>query len=482
MELYNLKLFIDGKWVESENRETFPVLNPATLETVGSAAKGTRADTRFALEAAQRAFTTWSQTPAEQRAALMRKAGEAVLDCQEELARLLTAEHGKPLSDALGEVKGSANYLFYYAEEAKRINGEVAPSKSASSRSLVIKQPRGVVAAIAPWNYPIALTMWKVAPALAAGCTVVAKPPADTPLACTMFLQICAEAGLPAGTINVMTGPSSQVGEELVTNPITRVIAFTGSTETGREIAAKGAQGLKKMILELGGQTPLVIFKDADFERAVSDGVKRSFRNMGQICNAVNRIYVEKEIADRYIERFVQLTSKLSIGDGLVNPKVDLGPMTNEEGIERTRNHIDDALAKGAQLVFGGKRPDLPDLGQGYFFEPTIVTNVTPDMLVMHEETFGPLVAIDTFESVSEAIEKANSTRYGLVSYVYTSNLHTAFHMMEGIQSGTVAINTVSPDSLYAPYPAWKESGEGLEMARYGLDEYLQVKHCLIEI
>jgi acyl-CoA reductase-like NAD-dependent aldehyde dehydrogenase len=347
---------------------------------------------------------------------------------------------------------------------------------------LLLKQPRGVVAAIAPWNYPIALMMWKVAPALAAGCTVVVKPPAITPLATTLYTAAIAEAGFPPGVINIINGPSGEVGDELISNPITSVVGFTGSTATGALIAARAAPSFKKLILELGGHTPMLVFKDADLDKAIADGVKRSFRNMGQICNAVNRIYVEKEIAPEYIHRFVEATRRLKIGDGLVNPMVDLGPMTSQAGVSHTQRQIEDALAKGAQLLTGGQRPSQADLPPGYFFEPTALSQVRPDMLVMHEETFGPLVGIDTFSGIDEALQKANSTRYGLVSYVYTSSLKTAFRMMEGIQSGTVAINNISPDSPFAPYPAWKDSGIGLELGRFGLDEYLQVKHCILEI
>jgi acyl-CoA reductase-like NAD-dependent aldehyde dehydrogenase len=260
------------------------------------------------------------------------------------------------------------------------------------------------------------------------------------------------------------------------------MVGFTGSTKTGAYIAAKAAPSFKKLVLELGGHTPMVIFKDSDLAKAVADGVKRSFRNMGQICNAINRIYVEKDIADEYIRLFVEATQKLTIGDGLANPKVDLGPMTGRNGVEHVQAQVDDALAKGAKLMYGGKRPQLMGLPPGYFYEPSVVTRVTPEMRVMHEETFGPLVGIDTFEGVDEALAKANSTCYGLVSYVYTSSLRTAFHMMEGIESGTVAINNISPDSLFAPYPAWKDSGIGLELGRFGLEEYLQVKHCIVEI
>jgi len=297
-----------------------------------------------------------------------------------------------------------------------------------------------------------------------------------------MVAAIVGESGLPDGAVNVVTGPSGQVGEEIIHNPITRMIAFTGSTETGKYLMGVAAPDLKKLILELGGHTPMVVFKDANLDRAVSDGVKRSFRNMGQICNAVNRIYVEEEIAEEYLKRFVEQTAKMSMGDGLANPNVDLGPMIDEEGIKRTQRHVDDALKKGAKLLCGGKRPDDPMLRQGYFYEPTALTNVTKDMLVMHEESFGPIVGIAPFKGLDEAVELANSTEYGLVTYAYTQNLKTAFMFGERVESGSVAINTVSPDSLYAPYPAWKHSGIGLELSHYGIEEYLQVKHILLEL
>lgn len=482
MELIDLKLFINGEWVPSDSGETFDVINPVNTRPIGRAARAGREETRRALVAAEQAFKVWGKATPDERARGLKKAAAAVAARQEELARILTMEHGKPLGDARKEIKGSIDTLEYYAEEARRISGEVAPSKSATSRSLVVRQPVGVVAAIAPWNYPVSLMAWKLAPALAAGCTVVVKPPALAPLASGMVAAIVGQSGLPAGAVNVITGPSSQVGEELLTNPITRMIAFTGSTETGKHLMSAAAPDLKKLLLELGGHTPMVVFKDADLERAVADGVKRSFRNMGQICNAVNRIYVEADIADEYIRRFVEQTAKLTMGDGLANPNVDLGPMIDEEGILRTQAHVDDAVKKGATLVCGGKRPNLPELQQGYFYEPAVLTNVTRDMLVMHEESFGPIVGIATFHGLDEAVELANSTEYGLVTYAYTRDLATAFNFSERVESGSVAINTVSPDSLYAPYPAWKHSGIGLELSHYGIEEYLQVKHILLEL
>lgn len=481
-QLLEVQLFINGEWRPAESGETFEVLNPVNAKPMGRAAQGGRPDAQAALQAAGRAFKDWSRASGDERAKRLAAAARAVAARQDELAEILTCEHGKPLGDARKEIKGAISTFEYYAEEARRISGEIAPQKSATARSLVVRQPVGVVAAIAPWNYPVSLTAWKLGPALAAGCTVVVKPPFNAPLATTLMCGIVGQSGLPAGAVNVVTGPSSVVGEELITHPLTRLVAFTGSTEVGQHLMRAAAADLKKLVLELGGHTPMVVFKDADLERAVSDGVKRSFRNMGQICNAVNRIYVEAEVAEAYIQRFVELTGQLTMGDGLANPDVDLGPMIDEKGIERTQRHVDDALARGARLLYGGKRPETSALKDGFFYEPTVLVDVTPDMLVMHEESFGPIVGITTFKGVEEAIELANSTEYGLVTYGYTNSLATAFAFGEGVESGTVAINSVSPDSLYAPYPAWKHSGTGLELSHYGLEEYLQIKHILLEL
>jgi succinate-semialdehyde dehydrogenase/glutarate-semialdehyde dehydrogenase len=448
---------------------------------VGRAALGDRTDAIAALEAANRAFPAWSKTTGDERSLLLKKAGQIIYEKKEYLARIITMEQGKPLRDAIREVEASAETLIYYGEEARRLGGEIAPSKSKNTRSLVLRQPVGVVVAISPWNYPMSLMAWKVGPALAAGCTIVAKPTSETPLATGLFVAACAEAGLAPGVVNVVTGKSSIVGEELITNPLTKMVAFTGSTEVGRHLMQSASSSLKKLSLELGGHTALVVFKDADLDCAVADSVKRSFRNMGQICNAVNRIYVDKELADLFIERFVAATQRLTLGDGLAQPDVDLGPMVNAEGIERTELQVKDAVAKGARLLCGGRRPDRPELVRGLFYEPTAVTNVKNDMAVMSEETFGPLVAIDTFDGLDEALAKANSTEYGLVTYAYTNDISTMWRFAEGMESGTVAFNTVSPDSLYAPYPAWKQSGLGVELGHFGIDEYLRVKHVLIE-
>ena len=473
-------LYINGQFVPSETSRTFNVINPVNAEPMGEAAKASTGDVEHALEAAQAAFKQWSRVSGDERAAKLKAAAAAIREQEDELARILTAEHGKPLGDAIKEIRGTASSFEYYGEEARRISGEVAPAKAATMRSLVIRQPIGVVAAIVPWNYPVSLMSWKVAPALAAGCTVVVKPPELAPLATTKTIEVISSVGLPPGAVNVVTGKASEIGDFLVGHPITRVVALTGSTEIGAHIMRVASDGIKKLILELGGHTPMVIFNDADMERALADGVKRSFRNMGQICNAVNRIYVERGIAQEYIDRFVKMTQEMTIGDGLADPNVDLGPMIDASGVTRTQRHVDDAVQKGATLATGGRKPD--DLSAGFFYEPTVLTEVNSEMLVMHEETFGPLVGIATFDGVDEAINLANSTDFGLVTYGYTESLSTAFAFGEGVESGTVAINTVSPDSLYAPYPAWKHSGTGLELSPHGMNEYMNVKHLLLEI
>jgi acyl-CoA reductase-like NAD-dependent aldehyde dehydrogenase len=296
------------------------------------------------------------------------------------------------------------------------------------------------------------------------------------------FFSEFARAGIPDGVLNIVTGPAGEVGDELVTNPLTQVIAFTGSTETGKKIKEKTSGQFVKMILELGGQTPLVIFKDARLDEVVPQAVKRSFRNMGQICNAVNRIYVEEPLMDEFLDKFIAGTQKLKIGYGAEDRQYDLGPMTNQEGIDRVREHIRDAVEKGGKVISGGGKPEHGNLPDGYFFLPTIITDTSPDMLVMKEETFGPVVGVDSFNGVDEALQKVNSTRYGLVCYAFTNNLKTTYRFMEQAQFGSVAINTVSPDSPYAPYPAWKESGMGVELGERGIDEFLKIKHCLLDV
>jgi succinate-semialdehyde dehydrogenase/glutarate-semialdehyde dehydrogenase len=476
------QLFIDGKWTPSVTGETLDVMNPATGEVVAEIQLGNSEDVDQAVQAAHRAFDNWASVSAKERARLMHAAAARVREEVEPISRLLTAEMGKPLQDARKEVSHSAEVLDFFAEEGLRIEGEIAPVGLPAVTSLVVREPLGVCAAIAPWNYPVSLLAWKVGPALATGCTLVAKPASETPTAAMEYVRCIHEAGLPSGVINAVTGRGSVVGTALVEHPLVRKVAFTGTGEVGREIMARAAKTLKHISLELGGHSPLIVCADADFEAAVKEGVARSFRNMGQICNSVNRIYVEESIYEAYLERFVEETQKLTIGDGLKDPTVDLGPMLNQAGIDKTIRHVEDAVSKGARLLCGGEHPEGPEFKTRLFYRPTALAGCTPDMLVMQEETFGPVVGIAPFKDIDEAIRLANSTEFGLVSYAYTQSLASALALAHGIKSGTVCVNNIVGSTLEAPYPGWKSSGMGLELSRHALDEYLLVKHVRIEV
>jgi succinate-semialdehyde dehydrogenase / glutarate-semialdehyde dehydrogenase len=475
-------MLIDGEAVAAATGDWIEVDNPANGAVISQVPKGSAADAEAALEAASRAFKTWAVTPAAERARILMKAAAIVQERRDHLATLLTTEQGKPLPDARKEIDGAAETLRFYAEEAKRIGGDIAPPNAPNARSLVIRQPLGVVVAIVPWNYPVSLLAWKIAPALAAGCTVVAKPPSETPLAVLGFVEAIIDAGLPRGSLNAVTGTSDEVGRALVRSPMAQMVAFTGSTESGIDIYREAAPTLKKLNLELGGQTALVVFADSDLGRAVADGVKRSFRNAGQICNGVNRILVQNAVADAFTDRFVQVTRALRVGGGFDDPAPDLGPMLNDAGLQRVQRHVDDAVTRGANLAHGGERLTDGLLAAGRFYPPTVLTGATGEMLVMREETFGPVVGISTFAEVDEAIAAANATPYGLVTYVYTNDLNTMFRAAEGIESGTVSVNNVAPDSFFAPYGGWKQSGLGVELSARGMEEFQRLKHIRIEL
>ncbi|MCA9880622.1 MAG: NAD-dependent succinate-semialdehyde dehydrogenase [Thermomicrobiales bacterium] len=475
-----IQMLIDGQ--PAEAAQSLDVDNPANRSVIGHVPMGGAAEATAALEAAARAFPAWSRTAGSERATLLSKAAALVQERRETLATLLTSEQGKPLPDARKEIDGAAETLRFFAEEAKRIGGEIAPPNAANVRSFVIRQPLGVVAALVPWNYPVSLLAWKVAPALAAGCTVVARPPSETPLAALGFVQAIHDAGLPNGVINAVTGPSNEVGMALVRSPLAQMVTFTGSTATGIDIFREAAPTLKKLNLELGGQTALLVFADADLDKAIADGVKRSFRNAGQVCNGINRIYVQAEIAREFTERFVRATEKLRVGGGFDEPAPDVGPMLNDAGLERVQAHVDDAVRHGATLAHGGAPLAGGAYAAGRFYTPTVLTDTTREMRVMREETFGPAVGIGTFETVDEAIAAANATPFGLVTYLYANNVNTIFRASEGIESGTVAVNNVAPDSFFAPYGGWKQSGLGVELSTYGLEEFQRLKHIRLEL
>lgn len=477
-----VRLFIDGKWREPLQPEYSVVTNPATGEIVARAAKASARDVEDAVESACSAFSQWARTAPSKRAELLRRAADILERRKEEIARILTMEHGKPLKDALGEITWSVSVLRFYAEESTRIFGEALQCNDPNRRSLVIKQPVGVVAAIAPWNFPVDLLTWKVAPALAAGCTVVAKPASNTPVSPSMLVECFDEAGLPPGVLNFITGPGSTVGNALVGDPRVAKVAFTGSTQVGLEIAEQAAKHLAHVTLELGGHAPLIVLDDADIDKAVREGVRRSFSHTGQICHSVNIILLSEKIAGEFTSKFVNATRSLVVADGLVNPNADMGPLTTRSGLETVERHIADAVAKGARILAGGKRMTAPPFDRGLFFEPTVLDGVRPNMLVFNEETFGPVAPICSFKTVEEAIELANGTKYGLAAYVYTRSLSSAFRVAEALQAGSVGVNNCSVVQLNAPYGGWKMSGLGNELSHHGIDAYLLMKHIAFDL
>jgi len=472
------KMLIDGVEVDSASGRGVPIINPATGEKVAEVALGDRLEAELALEAAARAFPAWAGRDPRVRGGFLRRGAEAVREEIEKIALLLTMEQGKPLAYARREVAGSAKALEYYAEEGERIKGEVVPS-SGRSRSLVIRQPLGVTAIISPWNYPVDLLAWKVAPALAAGCTVVAKPSSKAPLAATRFVMAVAGAGLPPGVINLVHGSGREVGEALVESPIPRKVSFTGETDTGKEIMAKAAKTVKRLSLELGGNSPAVVCDDADLDGAAEACVQRAFSNMGQICISVNRIYVQEEVAEEFAGNVVGRTERLRIGSGL-DPDVDLGPMFSEAQRKKTEDHIADAQEKGARVLWGGKRLEGDGYSRGFFFLPTVLDRMDPSMRMMREETFGPVAPMMSFSTDEEAVRLANASRYGLAAYVFTGDMTRGLWFAERLEVGSVGVNTTSPIVPGAPFGGWKESGLGRERSRSALYEYMEEKHIRI--
>ena len=472
--MHQSHMLINGEYVASLSGRVEIIYNPANQEPVAQVAVGTRQDARLALQAAKKAFPIWSATSSQERAKILHAAADLVRQRAEQIARLLTLEMGKPLKNARVELLSSADVLDFYAEEGKRNFGEWI--SSSHSRSIVLRQPVGVAALITPWNFPVDLLAWKVGPCLAAGCTFVAKPPSKAPLAATEFVRAVSEAGLPPGAANVVHGPGSEVGAELVENPISRKIAFTGETQTGREIMAHAAAHIKRVSLELGGQSPFLVCADADLEAAAAAAAQRAFSNMGQICISVNRIYVAEEVAEPFTKLLVRRAERLKIGNGL-GPDVDLGPMFSRGQRERTKDHVADALEKGADLLSGGSEPEGEAYEKGYFFQPTVLGKADHRMRVMREETFGPVAPIMKFKTLEEAVALANDSEYGLAAYVFTNDLKTALRAAEGLEAGGIGVNVNNVVDLQAPFGGWKESGLGRELGHWGLEAYLETKH-----
>lgn len=474
------KMLINGKWLDSRKAEYIDVENPATEDKFEKVPVSSETDIAGAIDAASGAFKNWSVLSSEVRGEYLMKASAIVLERQEEIAALMTKEQGKPLNEARGEVQKGAAILRYYAEEGKRVCGRVIPGYDATTTSYVIYQPVGVTAAISPWNYPIELVAWKVGAALAAGCTVVLKPPSKTPLSPVNYLKSLTDAGLPDGVINIVFGKGSYAGPLLIKNPVVKKVAFTGSTEVGKVILKQCSEYMKKVSLELGGQCPLIVSRNCNLEQAVSGAVRRTFRNMGQICIAINRIYVDRKIYEDFLNAFIEGTKRLTIANGLLKPEADLGPMVSISGVEKAKKHIQDAVDRGAKIACGGDRPPGDEFKKGYFFMPTILYEVNHEMLIMKEETFGPVVGVMPYETIDQAIEYANSTNYGLASYVYTDDVHEADEFAYRLDSGNVAINNPDAGVINAPYGGFKESGMGYEHGPEGLEHYLMAKHIRV--
>jgi succinate-semialdehyde dehydrogenase / glutarate-semialdehyde dehydrogenase len=467
-------MLINGVAVPSISGKVEIIHNPANQDPVAEVFVGSRRDAALALQAAKDAFPVWSGASSQKRGELLHAAADLVRKRLDQIARLITLEQGKPLKNARGEVRSAADTLDFYAEEGKRNFGEwIAASQS---RSIVLRQPIGVAALITPWNYPVDLLAWKVAPALAAGCTFVAKPPSQAPNAATEFVKAVNDAGLPPGAANVVHGPGSEVGAELVENPISRKIAFTGETETGRWIMAHAASQIKRVSLELGGQSPFIVCEDADIDAAAAACAQRSFSNMGQVCIGVNRVYVAKEVAEEFTAKLVEITGRFKLGDGM-DPDVDLGPMFSRAQREKTREHVADALSKGAELLCGGSEPEGDAYKKGFFFMPTVLCRTDHRMLVMREETFGPVAPVCKFKTLDEAVRLANDTEFGLAAYLFTGDLKTAIWASERLEAGGVGVNVNNVIDMQAPFGGWKQSGLGRELGHQGLEAYLETKH-----
>ncbi|MBE0692753.1 MAG: NAD-dependent succinate-semialdehyde dehydrogenase [Aquamicrobium sp.] len=466
---------IDGEWVQADSGATIDVINPATGLKIGTVPKAGKAETRRAIEAAERAFKTFRKTSALDRSKLLRKLHDAIMDNQDALAELLTMEQGKSLTEARGEVGASAAYVLWFAEEARRTYGDVVPSPWADRRILVTKEPVGVIAAITPWNFPSSMLARKIGPAIAAGCTAVVKPASQTPYSGLAWGALAEEVGIPKGVVNVVTGSAGEIGDELCTNPIVKKITFTGSTEVGEILIEKSASTVKKVSMELGGNAPFLVFDDADIDRAVEGAVVAKYRNSGQTCVCTNRFFVQAGVYDAFVEKLAAASNKLKVGPGL-EEGVQQGPLIDENAVEKVEELIADAADKGGKVVAGGKRHELG----GSFFQPTVIAGATPEMRFMKEEIFGPVAPVFKFETEEEAVALANDTEYGLACYFYTGDLGRAFRVMEGLKYGMVGVNEGLITTPEAPFGGVKESGLGREGGHQGIEDYLDTKYVCI--
>ncbi|MEH3022604.1 MAG: NADP-dependent succinate-semialdehyde dehydrogenase [Pseudomonas oryzihabitans] len=475
--LFRQQAYVDGAWIDADSGASVKVDNPATGETLGTIPKLGRAETKRAIDAANRALPAWRALTAKERSAKLRRWYELMIENQDDLGRLMTLEQGKPLAEAKGEITYAASFIEWFAEEAKRIYGDTIPGHQADKRILVIKQPIGVTAAITPWNFPTAMITRKAGPALAAGCTMVIKPASQTPYSALALAELAERAGIPKGVLSVVTGSATEIGAELTENPIVRKISFTGSTEIGAKLMEQSAPTIKKLSLELGGNAPFIVFDDADLDKAVEGAIASKYRNAGQTCVCVNRLYIQDGVYDAFAEKFKAAVAKLKVGNGL-EEGVTIGPLIDAKAAAKVKEHIDDAVSQGAKVIAGGKA----HANGGSYFEPTILSEVPRSAKVSKEETFGPLAPLFRFKDEAEVIELANDTEFGLASYFYARDLSRVFRVAEALEYGMVGINTGLISNEVAPFGGVKASGLGREGSKYGIEDYLEIKYLCLGI
>jgi len=464
--------YVDGAWIDADSGATIRVEDPASGEVIGTVPGLGTAETRRAIEAAARAFDSWRRTTAKERAAIMRRWFDLMMANQDDLAVLMTREQGKPLAEARGEIAYGASFVEWYAEEAKRVYGDIIPTVADGRRLMVFKQPVGVCAAITPWNFPNAMITRKCAPALAAGCTIVVKPASFTPYSALALAELAERAGVPKGVFNVVTGDARTVGGELTANDAVRKLSFTGSTEIGKILLKQCADTVKKVSMELGGHAPLIIFDDADIDAAVKGAMACKFRNSGQTCVCTNRIYVQDSVYDAFAGKFAQAVKALKVGPGS-EPGVEQGPLIEPAAVDKVERHVEDAKSKGATVLAGGRR----HARGGQFYEPTVLSECTPAMVITSEETFGPVAPLYRFKDEAEVVGLANKTEYGLASYFYARDVGRVFRVAEELQAGIVSVNDGIFSTEVAPFGGYKHSGIGREGSKYGIDEYLEIKY-----
>jgi succinate-semialdehyde dehydrogenase / glutarate-semialdehyde dehydrogenase len=467
--------YIDGKWVQADSGATIEVRNPANGELVGEVPSLGAAETRRAIEAANRAYPAWRAMLAGERSVILRRLNDLMLENKEDLALIMTAEQGKPLTESRGEILYAASFIEWFAEEGKRVYGDTIPQNAKGRRVLVFKEPIGVFAAITPWNFPAAMITRKAGPGWAVGCTAVIRPASQTPFSALAIADLCERAGMPAGVCNVITGPSGPVGKELTANPLVRKLSFTGSTAVGAKLIEQCAPTIKKLSMELGGNAPFIVFDDADLDAAVLGAMASKYRNTGQTCVCANRIFVQDGVYEAFTEKLKAAVAKLKVGPG-TEEGVTQGPLINADGVKKVEEHISDAVSRGAKIALGGKRHSRG----GNFFEPTILTDVPRDAMVFHEETFGPVSPLFRFKTEEEAIALANDTEFGLAAYFYARDVGRIFRVAEALESGIVGVNEGIISTAVAPFGGVKSSGLGREGSKYGIDDYLEIKYVAL--